>query len=607
MFVGKGFFRSCLEEPADGASYVTGRVRVDQQHSDAFSSDEDDDGGEVLEVVLRFKDAPRSSREQYDSVMRGINAPSPRADAFPPEQTAQLLHVLQALRSRSQTPLPDPQRAQLVGVLSMVSDALNEGQSATPVSAAPTPSAPTPAAVSAAPSPATAVRRTEERAAPAPSGSRAHRICYNCGTTASRTWRIMQLRAGTHVSYPQSERPPTDVVPMTWVPRHRGKAAATADGETRWQSCNPCGLYYTKYGVSRPDHVRNFGQARQKRAEEPRKRLKHDTDIRERPRGASSPEAMLPPAPPTASHSSPMPNSFSVPPYLMNSSPGTVMTTLMSEADLDFEEMHERAPLPRSPVRRSPRKRPHGTHSGVNPYASQAGSSRAPSTPRRSDPSPGRLTRSQVKRQAEAEASSDALARIIPSDDDEPSGPQSPSEARAARQAESRTPLRELFGTNTPETGTLVPARRPRPATVEDASPSSAPSEASLDDIEVFEDPYGILAASGFGPSSGNSLVAATPNGHIVGLDGVSADAFQSIELHQAPDFTQQYESFAQGGGLGIAAHMAPQSEQPMNNTLLSTGDASSENLETFLDDPSVQAMLAHIEDPQRPPPVTLQ
>ncbi|WFD33407.1 hypothetical protein MCUN1_000220 [Malassezia cuniculi] len=638
VFVGKGFFRGCLEEPGDGASYVTGRVCNDHHSSDAFSSDEDSEGGEVLEVVLRLKDAPRSSREQHDSVMRGINAQTPRADAFPPEQTAQLLHVLQALQSHSQAPLSDQQRTQLVGVLSMVAGALGNSSAAStpsmPAAALGTPTpgysaltpaaapAPAPAQVtSAAPvlatsAPASASHTHAPREERAQSTSKPSRICYNCGTTTSRTWRIMQLRSGTHVSYPQSERPPTDVVPMTWVPRYRSQATATADGETRWQSCNPCGLYYTKYGVSRPDHVRNFGHARHKRTETERKRTK--TDDGHGRRGASSPESMLPPAPPTAAaHSSPMASTYSVPPYLMNSSPGTVMTTLMSDADLDFEEMRlrrPRTPQSPSPVRRSPRKRPHGTHSGVNPYATAQTRSTPPppSTPSREGPSTGVLTRSQARRQAQ-QVSSGSLGGFLPSDDDEPAGPPSPSEARAARQAESgRTPLRELFGSFVNENNALVPARRPLPATVEDASPSSEPSELSVDDIEVFEDPYGILAASGFGPGSANPLLAAMPGGRIVGLDGVSADAFNSIELHQAPDFAQHYEAFTQGGGLGIAAHMAPQgaAAAPITDTLhgaTSNGGApSSGNIENFLDDPSVQAMLAHIGDAQRAPPVAM-
>ena len=359
VFVGKGFFRACLEEPGDGAGFVTGRVCADPQSADAFASD-DEDACDVLEITLRLKDAPRGGRAQYDSVMRGIRASAP--PAFAPEQTAQLLHVLHALQSHTHA-LPEQQRSQLVGLLSMVGRVLEGGaQGGEAPAPAPAPDPPARVAPPALlPPPAPALDAPLD---PSPS-TRPKRICYNCGATASRPWRIMQLSAGTHVSHPLSERPPTDAVPLTWVPRYSGLASAVADGETRWEACNPCGLYYTKYGVSRPGHMQHCGPARPKRAAAARKR-KADT-------GASSPESMLPPPVPAAASSPP--SAYRVPPYLMNSSPGTVMTTLMSEADLDFEEMQMRGvrtPQSPSPLRRSPRKRPHGTHSGVNPYATAA-------------------------------------------------------------------------------------------------------------------------------------------------------------------------------------------------------------------------------------------
>ncbi|EST04502.1 Zinc finger, NHR/GATA-type [Kalmanozyma brasiliensis GHG001] len=90
---------------------------------------------------------------------------------------------------------------------------------------------------------------------------------------------------------------------------------------------------------------------------------------------------------------------FRVPSYLMNSSPGTMLDTLMSEADFDFEELGPLGPLQTpgtllgnltrngqqtpSMLRRSPRKNPHGTISGQNPYAS-------PSSKRSGSPSLGR-------------------------------------------------------------------------------------------------------------------------------------------------------------------------------------------------------------------------
>lgn len=93
---------------------------------------------------------------------------------------------------------------------------------------------------------------------------------------------------------------------------------------------------------------------------------------------------------------------FRVPSYLMNSSPGTMLDTLMSEADFDFEELGPLGPL-QTPgtllgnmrdagtplrLRRSPRKNPHGTISGQNPYASP--------TAKRGSPSFGRERRAQV-------------------------------------------------------------------------------------------------------------------------------------------------------------------------------------------------------------------
>ncbi len=88
---------------------------------------------------------------------------------------------------------------------------------------------------------------------------------------------------------------------------------------------------------------------------------------------------------------------FRVPSYLMNSSPGTMLDTLMSEADFDFEELGPLGPLQtpgtllgsmtrgqQTPsLRRSPRKNPHGTISGQNPYAS-------PTSKRSTSPSLGR-------------------------------------------------------------------------------------------------------------------------------------------------------------------------------------------------------------------------
>ena len=97
-------------------------------------------------------------------------------------------------------------------------------------------------------------------------------------------------------------------------------------------------------------------------------------------------------------------------------------------------------------------------------------------------------------------------------------------------------------------------------------------------------------------------------------ISGCSVDAFQGIELYNAPSFSQQLDAFTQSGHLGIAAHMS--AGQDMSTALTtaepqvftfghpsSTQSASSHasafagqtettNLESLLDDPTVQAML---------------
>ncbi|EPQ31353.1 uncharacterized protein PFL1_00688 [Pseudozyma flocculosa PF-1] len=92
-------------------------------------------------------------------------------------------------------------------------------------------------------------------------------------------------------------------------------------------------------------------------------------------------------------------------------------------------------------------------------------------------------------------------------------------------------------------------ARRPLPATVEDASTTSGSSPEDNDSpdqasnvFELFDDPYGLLAASGFG-IQGN---------------GMSADAFADVELHRSMEFGHHLNAFTQEGGAGVAAHVAP-------------------------------------------------
>ena len=806
ILVGKGFFRWTLEEAGDGSTHVVGRVQSEPRTShSAFSSDEEDAApataytNEVLEVVLHMKDAPTRSREQYQNMMRGIRgdatreeerrterapapAPAPRpaaeapGSALPPGQTAQLLQVLQALQShQSAQPQPPPeQQSQLISMLTMVAGALQGGSAGAGNSPAGSSPAVPPARATAASPAGSMPRRT---GAPAPSEPR--RVCYNCGTTTSRTWRILQLQQGHKVNFPASERPPSDVVPMTWVPKYRGLPRAEADGETRWQACNPCGLYFTKYGVSRPDHVWNFGGSRaanratlaRKRDESkdvlPPKRIKAEhaapspavSSAPERRRaGAPSAPATSPPRPPAtrwppkattprsgaASQSSPggsAASAYGVPSYLMDSSPGTVMHRLMSEADLDFEEMNSSGvcstpgdllrsanrarPVSPGSLRRSPRKRPHGTRCQVNPYASSKSPAQrsapgsptplrrttsspsaarnagapatAASTPRRtrtpSHSSPGVLTRSRSRREAAEPTPLTRLASMGPfmgmsaEEDDALGGPPSPSLERSAQRAQRRrdaspsrgrlsppsgqlsppalglgenslslgleapaaTPwnkspgMKELFGDASwlaegwskpgsdgkPGTGAAraepparapsdekqVVRRQPQPATVEDASSScsSSPEDTGGDDlVDLLEDPYGLLAASGFGVlnqsgDGSNGPLVVPGNGQ--GAPGISVDAFNGIELHQAPDFAAQLEAFTREGGLGVAAHI----QQPQNAVAPAPGAAApvavrgtrskteekpaqGGDLDRFLDDPSVQAMLAELD-----------
>ncbi|PWY97709.1 hypothetical protein BCV70DRAFT_47782 [Testicularia cyperi] len=120
--------------------------------------------------------------------------------------------------------------------------------------------------------------------------------------------------------------------------------------------------------------------------------------------------------------------------------------------------------------------------------------------------------------------------------------------------------------------------RRPLPATVEDASSSvsgssPAPSEESPDAsngnlFDLLEDPYGILAASGFGIDADGGLTSLEipmPHGDQLtptsasnagGLT-VSADAFNEVQLHQAKEFGAHLNAFNQSGSTGVSAHVA--------------------------------------------------
>ncbi len=176
-----------------------------------------------------------------------------------------------------------------------------------------------------------------------------------------------------------------------------------------------------------------------------------------------------------------------------------------------------------------------------------------------------------------------------PSDLDWPSDA---SPAKADAQSPQKEESKELIPTPKP-TSTAVVRRRPLPATVEDGSSSVSGSSPALstDDyspeaeaganggnlFDLLEDPYGILAASGFGinadgaltsleipiPASGpnNQMTptstAATPLNQQPPQPSISADNFTEISLHQAQEFGSHLSEFNQTGGVGIAAHVA--------------------------------------------------
>ena len=673
VLVGKGFFSAHMENAAD--EYATGYVRTEARYASAFSSDEEaeDDGAgaDVLEIVLQLKAASPHGRAQYQSRLRGLTsqteAPAstsrealgstPSALVPTATQNAQLLQVLRAIQAHQGSLSPE-QQAQIVALLNVAAGALPQ-QQPPPIEG--------PAEHTHAP--------RAKRSASAQRDIRAEwpRVCYNCGTTNASTWRILTLPAGVQVHYPASERPPSDAVPLTWTPEYPDTGPVTTHSEARWQACNPCGLYFGKYHVSRPDYVRNFVARPPRDERRAKKRTKADV-ARDENRPPSSPPLTPRKGRPTPSRPSAFtsPNTaFGLPSAMMNSSPNTMLHTLMSETDLDFEERHPSGTYPTpgalvrvkaSPVRRSPRKRPAGTQGEVNPYAStqrarsspaRAASGTQPTTPRRSAlTSPG------------AQGPFMGLPLDEDADTDAFGCPASPSEARSTRAARAkrtlRTPsrtqedwappappsptlglerplrvepgMKELFGGGEwlaawdaaqpqaaaePAQAAVIeppaeappaeapppagpPARQPPAATVEDASSSCSESPAALpedDGVDLIEDPYGILAACGLGVQAlGNGDGGAAPSG------GISADMFNQIELHSAPAFAQQLDAFTQGGHLGVAAHSTATADAAVARSphVRAFGSAKGEETDfsALLDDPSVQAMLASIEQP---------
>lgn len=681
VLVGKGFFSGGLEEPGEGSSAVTGRVRSEARQSSAFSSDEDEAAVEVLEVVLRMKEAPQRSREQYRSLMQGMGegaeTPSERRSATP--------HAAQP------SPTTTDQR-QLMSMLNVIAGALPE-------------------------------RSSEPARTPAPPQPRTDRICYNCGARTSKSWRMLQLPAGESVNYPASERPPSDAVPLTWTPKFSQHTKCAADGETRWQACNPCGLYFNKYNVSRPDH---FGGRGEKKKDEPRPpkkiktekdtpqtrakqlgrtlsavanrdaaRLQRDQALQEMDRNTSpvrrtavssparntavTPSRSLRMPPPQSSPSRSVramtPGQYGVPSYLINSSPGTAISRLMSEQDLDFEEMHPSgefptpgqllrtrpAPTSPSPVRRSPRKRPHGTHCGINPYATldvarsdpgvfsarEAPPSRSISSPgRQSTPppqpaSPGVLTRSRARKGGEL-----SLMGMPTLDDEMLECPASPSVGRAQRGRERRSARADDWAPPSPSLGlSLVPQpqamplesndvfsestsgtwldpsvlaawdasrageaqpvvrRKPLPATVEDASSSqhSSPSSSPDSVTEGIEETYELLEQYGIHVGPDGTLTGNLSLGD--GEQSINLNAFNGIELHNAPAFSDQLREFTESGSLGFAAHLGTHTPHDSQRPTPAALPAPDGQFVELLDDPAIQEMLSIFPPENAHPP----
>ncbi|KAJ9474113.1 hypothetical protein PHBOTO_004164 [Pseudozyma hubeiensis] len=135
---------------------------------------------------------------------------------------------------------------------------------------------------------------------------------------------------------------------------------------------------------------------------------------------------------------------------------------------------------------------------------------------------------------------------------------------------------------------TSIVRRRPLPATVEDGSSSVSGSSPALSDdspeasngnlFDLLEDPYGILAASGFGIDADGSLTTLeipvntaqaaadsakqmTPTSTAAAPQpAITADNFNEIQLHAAKEFGPHLSEFSSNGGAGIAAHVAGQS-----------------------------------------------
>lgn len=551
VFVGKGFFSGGLEEPGDGTSFVTGPIRAEPRHGSAFSSDEDDasHGTDMLEIVLRLKEASQRGREQYQTRLRSMAAATsrretgssgatsaddrraaPSAAATPPAAPSvpaspsksrtpsqQVLQVLQAMQAH-QGHLSAEQQTQLMGLLGLVAGAVQSG------------------ALPAAKDDKTPPRPEPKRSSrPGLRDTRTDlpRICYNCGTTSTATWRILTLPAGATVQYPASERPPTDAVPLTWTPQYGTQGPVQTHGEARWQACNPCGLYFAKYGVARPDYVRNFvarpGRDEKKRGDAPapaerggkrarapsagrtassdesRPSSSHDgraLDVDASDKGVSMSALSIPsPRVPSSPSAQPWdkarpgaPASPAASLAGLSSSPHTMLQTLMHETDPKWQDQRATNALfgvsPGWPVRRSPRKQPPGTVADVNPYATvQAASS--PTTKKRRPVHALRdaLTSPGPRRSPRHAPSLTPLLGTGALDDDGDAlggGPPSPSAGRTSRarpapkrelRTPSRMPREQWAPPASPGLGVTEPWRltMPAPPALKDLLPESTP------------------------------------------------------------------------------------------------------------------------------------
>ncbi|KAN0061261.1 hypothetical protein ACQY0O_006107 [Thecaphora frezii] len=81
-------------------------------------------------------------------------------------------------------------------------------------------------------------------------------VCYNCGTTSNKTWRVLSLPSGAEVNFPASEKPPAGTPSNGYVCRFADRnGPVLSDGCCRWTACNPCGLHFLRYKEARPRHV----------------------------------------------------------------------------------------------------------------------------------------------------------------------------------------------------------------------------------------------------------------------------------------------------------------------------------------------------------------